>query len=243
MTLIVALHGFLGQSQDYEGLSQALAGKKEVDVWAPDLFALGSQWSPHLSLENWADQLNRHVVELKKYDRRIILGYSLGGRLGFQALHQQPEVWDSSLLISCNPLKLREREREARALWDRKWAEKFRSEPWEVLIKDWNSLDLFAHETGAPPRRFEDDYDRETLALALEKWSPIHQRMISRHKVEQFKNCHWLVGLQDRKYLAIQEKISELMPNAEYWQAPGGHRLVHQSHPVPFWQQYLTEIV
>ena len=98
--VIFALHGFLGQSSDWNKVKQDLPNRS--DFVAIDLFS--DESLPVAELEDYAEQLSEQVdeiVEGKK--KKIFVGYSLGGRIGLHLLQNNPDQFDHYIFLSTNP--------------------------------------------------------------------------------------------------------------------------------------------
>ncbi|HET7710548.1 MAG TPA: alpha/beta fold hydrolase [Thermoanaerobaculia bacterium] len=107
--MIVCLHGFLGQPDDWQFL--AASG---FEVSAPNLFR-GDR------IPNEGD---------------VLLGYSMGGRLALESLLAGAR-YSRAVIISAG-LNL-ERGREERQSRDEEWAQRFESEDWDALMEAWNA--------------------------------------------------------------------------------------------------------
>src|ERR1041385_1856831 len=97
---------------------------------------------------------------------RVLLGYSMGGRLALQALIEGAN-FDRAVIVSAG-LNLEEGRDERRARVDA-WAKRFESDPWDDVMRDWNAQPVFG---GHVLPRFESDYDRHELARQLRENSP-----------------------------------------------------------------------
>jgi len=180
----VALHGFLGRPQDWEGLTLS----------APDLFAEEPR-----PFEEWAEAFVKDVAE-----GSFLIGYSLGGRLALHALLAAPEKWSGAAILSAHPGLQSGEERKERLESDRRWAERFRSEPWEELMHAWNGQSVFTTEI----RREEGDFSRERLAQALEIWSLGRQRDLRCEIAELPMPICWATGERDPKFCALAESVT-----------------------------------
>ncbi|MCB0420029.1 MAG: alpha/beta fold hydrolase [Bdellovibrionales bacterium] len=232
MTLVLALHGFLGQGSDFGFVETQLFrqfSKAEVNFWAPDLFSINGLWGPDKPMQEWAQHLNSFVEKEFGESKKVVVGYSMGGRLAMELLRDRPNLWSGSLMISSNILPIREEERSARQFWDSRWAERFRREIWHDVLSEWNRLPIFLPGPVEAVTRDEEDFDREGLAHALLQWSPIHQRDIDKATLDGWQNAHFVVGLKDSKYIAIQERVAELNSSLHLHQISGGHRLLQEN--------------
>ncbi|HEX7190431.1 MAG TPA: alpha/beta fold hydrolase, partial [Thermoanaerobaculia bacterium] len=97
---------------------------------------------------------------------RVLVGYSMGGRLALQALINKAP-FDRAVIVSSG-LNL-EQGRDERRASDEAWARRFETDPWDEVMRDWNAQTVFS---GHVVERFERDYDRRELARQLRESSP-----------------------------------------------------------------------
>jgi len=189
---IIALHGFLGLPSDWDFLKSA--GFK---VRTPPL-----------------DDIP------KKAD--TLLGYSMGGRLGLQALldgakYKRAVIVSAGLGIEGDDARARRRSA------DEKWAKHFETEPWQRVMRDWNAQSVFG---GNEANRREEDFDRNELARMLREWSPAVLPPLAPRLHEIRIPVLWVVGERDEKYVAQHQRAVSLLTNIELWVCPGaGHRV------------------
>lgn len=215
---VLALHGFLGQGEDWG------VGKnwQKPSLFDPNNKTNGPEWS----LERWA---TKFFSETKL--PKILLGYSLGGRLALHLYEQAPTYWESLILVSTHLGFTTQQgtEKKTRKMNDQKWAQKFRYEPWHNLIQEWNGQPIFSCEKNHPVRK-EESFDREKLALAMENWSVSHQKdfrcLLSQIKIP----VYYLVGEKDHQYVAFAEELKKLNPLIHVHIFPDkGHRILVNS--------------
>src|SRR5262245_20355380 len=125
------LHGFLGKATDWEGVAL-----EDYPSWTYDFFSRlsaprgGSACQflpgPFASLPAVADWINARAKESPA--PRILIGYSLGGRLALHCLTQTPSLWSGGVIISGHPGLGDPQMRQERRETDRKWAQRFISE-------------------------------------------------------------------------------------------------------------------
>lgn len=230
---VVALHGFLGQASDFAGVQKALDRRiARYHFWAPNLFSSEDQDYLPQKMAAWAASFYRqHMQEVPfslkglPSSPRILIGYSFGGRLALELFSERPEIWDHVFLISANPGFLRDHERSDRLVSDSKWAERFREEKWSEVTAAWNDQSIFkgTHE----PKRFEGDFSRENLSLALEGYSLAKMAVTKeklRHEKEKMK---WIVGERDTKLTSLYSVLKEdgIIQNLEIIK-DSGHRVL-----------------
>ncbi len=86
MSTIWAIPGFLGVPSDWDIFSWE--GLKKVDLASPSC----------ISFDTWAKHFNREVKSHQN-SNNILLGYSLGGRLGLHAVIEQPQLWNAAIIV------------------------------------------------------------------------------------------------------------------------------------------------
>jgi len=203
-TLIVGLHGFLGKGQDWKPLSEAV--RKEayllnLEFWFPDLLTPRSTLSPDLSFSTWIQKFSNELDHME-YNRCVLMGYSMGGRLALHALIKHPRLFDGAIFFSTNPLPPPDEEMESRRKNDEDWARRFATENWETLLEDWDKQPVFAGEK-CHPSRSEDKYSRRFLSEALVNWSLCNHEVTLNDLQKLKAPTLWFVGERDNKFLAI----------------------------------------
>jgi 2-succinyl-6-hydroxy-2,4-cyclohexadiene-1-carboxylate synthase len=200
MTRIVAVHGFLGNSGDWQNVKTALLQLvPDVDFQTVDLFAMLPNMKEK-TLQDWAKKFNR-AQKNRHVERNILIGYSLGGRLALQAAFDKPGLWDEVALVSAHPGLGSEDDKNKRRQADLDWANKFLNMPWQDVVRMWNGQPLFLGST--EPTRNETEYSRESLASALVNWSLSTQDFVA-DKISPLKpKLHWFAGEKDGKYVDL----------------------------------------
>ncbi len=187
---IVALHGFLGSTNDW------------VPCNIPNLLAVDlhhmSFPSPSKGFQVWAIAFNNYIRSLTQTPR-ILLGYSLGGRLALHAFIQEPTLWQSAIFISTHPGLKSAEEKALRLANDELWAEKFQNDPWDPLMHSWNSQPVF--KNSVLPHRPESVYNRQKLAETLTGWSLAHQEDLAPSVQKISVPYIWAVGEHDIKFI------------------------------------------
>jgi 2-succinyl-6-hydroxy-2,4-cyclohexadiene-1-carboxylate synthase len=151
---------------------------------------------------------------------RVLLGYSMGGRLALQALIDGAP-FDRAVIVSAG-LNL-EDDRDERRARDEAWAKRFESDPWDEVLRDWNAQPVFG---GHALQRDERDYDRRELARQLRENSSGALPPLAPRLHEIAIPILWIAGERDPQYVAIGRRAVSLLPNAELWICPGaGHRV------------------
>ena len=154
---------------------------------------------------------------------RVLMGYSMGGRMALQRLVEEPARYDRAVIISAG-LNLEEgSERPARRERDEIWARRFESDSWAKVMRDWNAQPVFG---GHLVERFETDYDRRELARQLRENSPGTLPPLAPALPGISIPVLWIAGELDRAYVAVARQAVALLPRGEIWICPdAGHRV------------------
>jgi 2-succinyl-6-hydroxy-2,4-cyclohexadiene-1-carboxylate synthase len=151
---------------------------------------------------------------------RVLVGYSMGGRLALQTLIEGTS-FDRAVIVSAG-LNL-EAGREERRVRDEAWAKRFESDPWEDVMRDWNAQPVFG---GHVVERLERDYDRRELARQLREHSPGVLPPLAPRLPEILIPVRWVAGERDKTYVEAGRRAVSLLPNAQLWICPNaGHRV------------------
>lgn len=198
--MLVCLHGFLGSSKDFSFIKD--------DKFAPDFFVKGTKFPP-CDLRSWAKNISSEIKQPS-----VLLGYSLGARIGLYLLDLFPDLFTDAILIAPylggleNPKERLEN--------DRKWAERFLKEPFDKVTADWDNQPIFKNST--KPQR--EALDVRLLSDALTLASPALQKDF--RDAEFLSRVTLLAGEYDQKF------IDHLKHYPRFKVVPGaGHRVLH----------------
>lgn len=153
---VQAYHGFGGSGLDFSEV--VLRSKYSWN--AVDLLGHGSSPAPHDPALYSAQAQVEHCVSVAK--GKVLLGYSMGGRLALQVLSKFPKLWSGAILVSTTAGLLEGREK--RRTWDRAMADKILSEGLEHFWNHWSTLDIIRSQSTLPPP-FKKQRRERRLAL------------------------------------------------------------------------------
>jgi 2-succinyl-6-hydroxy-2,4-cyclohexadiene-1-carboxylate synthase len=212
---LYTLHGFLGLPSDWNMLSGDTLPVDSIvhcNLWTQD----------EVGLWEWAKQFNN---SLPKKENRILLGYSLGGRLAMHALLDNPKFWSAAIIVSADPGVETLAEKTVRWQCDLKWANRFLSDPWEEVIANWNDRKVFSGGKTFFVRH-ERDYSRLSLATSLQNWSLGRQDNLRPLLKNLPVPLLWIAGENDLIYKNIANNMTFSNCSSQVWVAPGaGHRV------------------
>lgn len=208
MKTTIALHGFLGLPSDW-------------DHFTCTPYAIKPSRSPVY----WAAEFNEWVLE-NTTGPRILMGYSMGGRLALHALIQNPSLWQEAIIISANIGLI---DLGSRLQNDAAWATKFRCEPWGKLMQEWEAQNIFKDSFVIP--RNEEDYNREDLAKCLENFSLAKQEYLLPAITKLAIPIQWITGALDISAETHAKDVIKYHPLSSHLSIPNGTHRVHFEFP------------
>lgn len=178
-------------------------------------------------LEAWAAGLCRRFGTVGgDGEARVLLGYSLGGRLAMHALVACPRAWSAAVLVAAHPGGGSDAERAAVRRRDAAWAERCRHDPWEDVLADWDAQAVFGgrpNRAARPPAGF----DRERCARTFEAFSRAGQvDLRPRLAAASLPPVLYVTGADDARYRAVGDELAECVPAITHVVVAGaGHRV------------------
>ena len=225
---IWCLHGAVGSAADWRTVASLLAarhiGSRAVDLWrfldcAP------------MSLTAFGEALNAEARgEVFRGSSRVLMGYSMGGRLALHALLHQPHPWQAAVIISAHPGLETAPDRTARLSADAAWAAKALAGNWGAFLDEWSAQPVLAGSDirdSAAQQRLA--LRRREIARGLVDWSLGAQQPLWERLPEIQIPILWIAGEHDEKFRNLATRAVDLLPSAKLSIAP------HAGHRVP-WQ-------
>jgi 2-succinyl-6-hydroxy-2,4-cyclohexadiene-1-carboxylate synthase len=220
------LHGFLGLPSDWETFSSHFK-KWDCHFHSIEKHIKNEENDGSQCFELWSQSFNRSIFlnHGSNKNKKILIGYSLGGRLALQSLIAPDAQWDAAIIISANPGLLKEQEKIERILSDGIWAKWFLNEPWEGVLEKWNSQGVFSHFKNNLTRH-EKDFNKRVVAQMLSDFSLGKQENLR----EKIRELHipilWLAGERDKKFVNIATEVEGLNKQIQTKIIPeAGHRV------------------
>jgi 2-succinyl-6-hydroxy-2,4-cyclohexadiene-1-carboxylate synthase len=221
---VVLLHGFSGTHRAWDGVVARLDQERYLPR-ALDLPGHGDAADAERPIT--FARCVEHVLA-RSPERFVLGGYSLGGRIALHIALTAPERVSRLVLVSTSAGIKDPAERAQRRLADNRLAEELESIPFEDFIERWRTQPLFAdepREVGVLAREEQRPNRAEARAagrrgLGTGEMDPLWGRL-----PELRMPVTVLVGDRDAKYLALGERMVELLPEAGLLLVPGGHGL------------------
>ncbi|RMG39214.1 MAG: hypothetical protein D6719_13865 [Candidatus Dadabacteria bacterium] len=202
----ICLHGNLQTNTVWNQFSDFFSSFSgcEYSLFAPDLWRLAGA-----SLNDITCKLAREI-KAQRETGNILIGYSLGGRIGFELIKQLSSLFKAAIIISAHSGNLTERERKDVLGNDRVMAERFLKTPWHELLSYWDTLPVFG---GMPCRvkRAENDFERQKLSQMIINCSKAYQSNFL-ELTSLTLPILYLSGEKDPKYCVIGKALVKQFP-------------------------------
>ncbi len=220
MTTAVLIHGFSGSPASWRRAEALL----DAPSHALAVCGHGGEPSPAISrgpaaFEAEVDRLEA-VVRAEVPPPRVVVGYSLGGRLALGLLVRHPDLFLGAALIGANPGIGGEDARVARRRADDRWARLIEKEGLVVFDSEWAALPLFASQQDldagwlAEQRRVRLGHDPAALGAAMRALSPGAMPDYRRALRDIACRVELIVGGLDTKFESLARHMAETLPNA-----------------------------
>jgi 2-succinyl-6-hydroxy-2,4-cyclohexadiene-1-carboxylate synthase len=250
--MIIALHGNVGLPEEMHPLLRVAGGLGA----SPNLWRALAEHPRTASLEGFGDFLNA-IAAPDVARPRVLMGYSLGGRIALHAVTQRPENWDAAVILSAHPGLASEAERAVRLAQDQSWAKRFMDESWPEVIAAWDAQPIFSgsgsrreavhiptHQNEPPHVGCYDLMEwRREIARAFDLWSLGRQRNLRPRMRAITCPVLWLTGASDKKFSALAAETSALIPNARHVILAGAGHRVHLDQPAAVTDEIRTFLV
>ena len=241
--VVLFLHGFLGSSDDWQQITNRI--NDSYGILTVDLPGHGRSLSENADnylIENCAG----NIVSLLDYlnlERVILVGYSMGGRLGLYLLTHFQNRFYQAVIESSSPGLKTETERENRSAHDKSLAAKLTKTDLSSWLNQWYAQPLFA-SLREKPELFKRtitsrmNNDPTGLALSLEMMTVGRQQNLWPKLNEINRPLLLIAGELDSKYTKIIQQTADLCPNAQPVIIENSGHNVHSEQP----ERYLEEL-
>lgn len=235
-TLLVMLHGFMSDSRTYTEAVRRLQG--QTDILRMDLPGHGADRSDRA--ETWsfdwiADQLHE-VISHAGYQRVMLYGYSMGGRIALYYALKYPV--QGLILESASPGLQNAADRAERRRLDQTRGERL-TEDYEQFVQYWERLPLF--KTAAP---LNEDSRRKLSAIRRSQTPAALQKALTDYGTGSQPDL-WpalarlngpvllLTGTLDDKFRTINREMTQRIKDSRHIEVTAGHS-IHVEHPEIF---------
>ncbi|MFU8894492.1 MAG: alpha/beta fold hydrolase [Luteolibacter sp.] len=224
------LHGAVGLASDWRETGAQLAahgvGSRAVDMWR------FLDCCP-MPLDAFGTALCAEAAgEVFRGSGRVLVGYSMGGRLALHALLADPQPWQAAVIVSAHPGLEDAGERAARRAVDADWASRALAGDWASFLTDWNAQPVLADAAmgGDQARASRLRQRRREIARSFVDWSLGAQQPLWERLAEIRIPVLWVTGALDQKFSRLASRAVARMPDASHLVIDGaGHRVPWQN--------------
>jgi len=236
---IVFLHGFLGSGSDWLSFAEQLQ-----DRYCSVLVDLPGHGESTI-LENAEDAsfFMRTVEALASEIRRlsagrcVLVGYSMGGRIGLALALRYPELFSKGVIVSSSPRLRTEAEQAERRKSDEGIARKIERN-FEGFIGFWYDQPLFStlkshalfHEVEARRKKGSPEQLSRALRLLGTGNQPSFWSALSDCRVQML----FCAGEKDTKYVEAGRRMAEICPGSYLELFEGSGHTLHIEEPERF---------
>jgi 2-succinyl-6-hydroxy-2,4-cyclohexadiene-1-carboxylate synthase len=223
----VLLHGFAGSPASWDDTLAEL--RAELPPMVPSLCGHGPGAAGPPGAASCAGDFAAEVERLAMRvaavprapgERRLVAGYSLGGRLALGLALEHEELFDAAVLVSAHPGLDDEAERAERRAADERWAAMLEREGIGAFVDAWEAQPVFAGQERLPAsvlerqRRDRLAHDARALAGAMRALSlggmPCYGRRLAAISLPVW----WVTGERDSKFGALAAAVAAGRPPA-----------------------------
>jgi 2-succinyl-6-hydroxy-2,4-cyclohexadiene-1-carboxylate synthase len=244
---LLLLHGFTGSSANWDPLLPLFGARHSVI--GVDILGHGRSASPpdpqrYTMLQVAADLIA--LLDEWHIEQTAVLGYSMGGRLALYLACTYPERFSQLILESSSPGLATEAERAARRQSDEALAEWIEANGIEAFVDRWETLPLWAsqeqlsEEVRARLRQQRLQNSPLGLANSLRGMGTGAQPSLWEKLPALTLPTLLIAGELDEKFVAINQKMVERLPNGRLHRIPHAGHTTHLERPSAFATAVLT---
>ena len=231
---LLVLHGFTGSARNWQTLMTQL--QDDYRLIAPDIIGHGQSAKP-ADIERY--HIERVAAEIMALITEPVhlLGYSMGGRLALTiAVHHSDKV-RSLILESASPGLQTSTERDARRTWDYALADRIEREGIRAFVDYWETLALWDSQHQLEPavrdrlRQQRLQNDPRGLANSLRGMGTGVMPPLWDALPHLTLPVQLLVGEYDEKYVALNQRMAQVIPRSELMVVAGAGHTVHLERP------------
>ncbi|MBC7980180.1 MAG: alpha/beta fold hydrolase [Armatimonadetes bacterium] len=217
------LHGAVGAASDWRSLAKKLA-EHGISTRAVDLWRFLECQS--VSMSDFGRQLNAQAEgEVARGQRRVLIGYSMGGRLALHALLAGGS-WAAAVIISAHPGIQDLDQASSRRSNDSDWACMALTIPWSEFLMKWNAQAILGGQIRDAREEKKLLQRRREIARSFVDWSLGVQSPLWERLGEITIPTLWIAGENDPKFVDLAEAAVALSASSSLAIAPdSAHRV------------------
>lgn len=244
---LLLLHGFTGSRANWADLLPVFGAW--CSVIGVDILGHGRSASPTDPNRYQMDRVAADVIALLdvwEIAQTAVLGYSMGGRLALYLACTYPARFNQLILESSSPGLATEAERAARRQSDEALADWIETHGIEPLVERWEKLPLWAsqqqlsEEVRQRLRQQRLQNNPTGLANSLRGMGTGAQPSLWPELASLELPTLLIAGELDDKFVAINQKMVDLLPNGRLQLIPHAGHTTHLERPSAFATAVLT---
>lgn len=203
--------GFLGLPEDGNVLQELGRPLTYFDFFSQQgLFreVLNSNQDPALFLDQIASVMHAHIQADFPQVQKVLVGYSLGGRILAHVFLQNPAQYERLILISSHLGLKRDSEKSERIASDLSWSKSFLMDAWSSVLTAWNEQPVLS--SSSQTMRHEAVYDRGALSAAFSHASLGLQKNLEQDLAMFRDRIVLIAGEKDQKFSELLRHYSTL---------------------------------
>jgi 2-succinyl-6-hydroxy-2,4-cyclohexadiene-1-carboxylate synthase len=238
---LLLLHGCTGGVRSWDGVRSTLA--QHARVVAIDLIGHGGSAKPEdperYSLE-WCTRDLLALLDKLGVESANVLGYSMGGRCALHLAVHAPERIGTLILESASPGIEDPTERERRGQSDEALARRILANGIAAFVEEWEAQPLLAlqphvaTEVRTQQHELRLGNDPVGLANSLGGMGAGAQQPLWLRLRDLRVPVRLVVGERDGRYVAIAQRMAQLLAQAEVTTVPAAGHTVHLDQPQVF---------
>lgn len=245
---IVFLHGFLGSGSDWLSFAERL--KERYCSILADLPGHGESGIPEVGEPELffmqTVEAVAAVIRGMMAEPCVLVGYSMGGRIGLATALRHPELFSRAVIVSSSPGLRSEEERATRRKSDEGIARKIERN-FGGFIEFWYDQPLFStlkshalfHEIESRRKQGSP----ENLANALRLLGPGNQPSLWDELPGNRLPILFCAGEKDGKYVEINQQVVKVCPGSHFGFFEGCGHTLHIEEPERFLESVIRFIV
>lgn len=239
--VLLFLHGFMGSSEDWLPVMEALAGEYccvAIDLPghgncdAPDPASHAMEITAQAIADGLSDWLAQHATSLA-----AVVGYSMGGRLALYLALTFPQGFPQAVLVSASPGLASLEARKSRRAEDLRRAQQI-VKNFKVFLIEWYQQPLFSSlwktSLGSELTQKRLRNNPQGLANSLQYMGLGSQPSLWKELSNYGRSLGLMVGELDPKFRAIAAEMQRYCPTAERVIVPGAGHNIPSENPAVF---------
>ncbi len=239
--LFFFVHGFLGAKEDWQKVCNLFGDR--INAVAIDLPGYGESDKPkenNFYQEYFLVEVINSFIQLFECERKILVGYSMGGRAALSFAVKHSDLISALVLESVSPGIENAIEKANRIKHDNQLCEMISTLGLKKFIEYWDSQPLFASQKKLSPEilylqngsRMKNDTN--SLILTLKNFGTgamtSHWQTLSEIKIP----IQLLSGELDNKFTASNERMNSIFPSAKNINVKDCGHNIHLENPAEF---------